>query len=430
MKYSVWLVVVLWALLSSAQANVPVFEIDTTDKTGVQIGQELGRAFKKAFPDIEKRYDSYLQTFVSQETFNQWIKERVTVLKPNIDKDYRDEVEGITSTWQIASRDQLGDGYLSLNEYWLLQLIPDVGRRTNCSGFGVWGNYAAGSTTLVGRNMDWRTNESLRSLQAITVYRNQKGGIVNIGFAGYVGIISGFNQDGLFLAHLDSPLRQPYPVLPPDDHSIVFDIRKALSTQSSIQSAAKALSRLPHAFSHNILMADRQSVQVLEQPPTPPAQLRTDKSDYRMEYYWDKTNQIAVVNCFTLANSAANCLASHDALRWNRFRTLARFTPEQPAEASKVINIMLDTANPFQEIFNARTVQSMVFIPETLKLYLYTVPVSGQHPQTINHQEISYLLPFEPNRTAHWFSALNVLIALSLVLLIGSVVYGEFMRKK
>ncbi|MBK8452750.1 MAG: C45 family peptidase [Thiofilum sp.] len=423
------LILLVWLLVGSAQANVPVFEIDTTDKTALQVGQELGRTFKKTFPDIEQRIDSYLKTFVTQDTFNQWIRERVTVLKPNIDQEYRDEVEGIASTWKISSRDQLGDGELSLNEYWLLQLIPDVGRRTNCSGFGVWGKAAVGGATLVGRNMDWRTSDALRSLQAITVYRNKKGGIVNIGFAGYVAIISGFNQDGLFLAHLDSPLRQPY-TIPANDSSIVFDLRKTLSTQGTIRAAAKELSRYPHAFSHNILLADRDSVQVLEQPPMPPAQLRTDQSDYRMDYYWGKTNQIAVVNCFVLASSAANCLESHDALRWNRFRTMANFTPQQPADVSKVMTIMLDQANPFQEIFNLLTVQSMVFVPETLKLYLYTVPISGQHIQPVRYQEFSHLLPFNSSTTSHWFNALNVLIVGALLLLIGAVGYGELMRKK
>ena len=186
-----------------ADGGIPIFRVDTADKSGREIGQELGTAFKQHFPDIEKRYDAYLSTFITQPLFNKWLQQRVQAVKPQIKQAYREEVEGIASRWQITTQDQLGDGLLSLNEYWFLLLIPDVGRQTNCSGFGVWGKASKSGQSVVGRNMDWHTNSDLRSLQAITVYHNKQGGMVNIGFAGYVGIISGFNQDGLYLAHLD-----------------------------------------------------------------------------------------------------------------------------------------------------------------------------------------------------------------------------------
>ena len=200
---------------SYAAGSIPVFHIDAEGKTGVEIGAALGKAVKEKFPEIDKKYDSYLASFVSQEVFNSWVQKRVNVVKPNIDKAYQDEVNTIISTWNFASQDKLGDGYLSLNEFWVIQLIPDVGRITNCSGFGVFGNFSALKAPIVGRNMDWRTTEALRSIQAITVYEYENRNVVNIGFAGYVGTISGFNSDGLFVAHLDSPLGNRYPK-PPD----------------------------------------------------------------------------------------------------------------------------------------------------------------------------------------------------------------------
>lgn len=409
-----------------ANGMLPVFHVDAKEQTAMNIGTTLGKAFKKHFPEIEKIYDSYLNSFVDQKQFNQWVQKRVNVIKPNIDPAYREEVNAIMSTWTISSWDQLGDGFLSENEFWVIQLIPDIGRRTNCAGFGVWGNFSALNSPIVGRNMDWTTTEALRSIQAITVYKYKNQSIVNIGFAGYVGIISGFNSQGLFVAHLDSPLGNPYPEPPIGDDAIVFDLRKVLETQNRISVAARDLSQQQYGFSHNILMADTFDVQVLEQPQGQQAHLRTDTSPLRIEMSWEKENQIAVVNCFALRNSPANCIKTVNSYRWHRFKTLAQFNRENQAQVKDVINIMFDTANPFQEIFNQKTVQSMVFTPKDKKLYLYSVPISGIHStHPVMHNMID-LLPTEPTKS--WLNPMNGLLLIVILILVSVLIYGESHR--
>ena len=412
-----------------ASSTLPVFHVDAKEQTGMDTGKILGKAFKKQFPTIEKIYDTYLASFVTQEQFNEWVQVRVNILKPNIDPAYRDEVNGIASTWTISSRDQLGDGFLSLNEFWVLQLIPDVGRRTNCSGFGVWGDFSALNSPIVGRNMDWITDEGLRSLQAITVYEYEEQTVVNIGFAGYMGVVSGFNREGLFVAHLDSPLGMRYPEPPIGDHAIVFDLRKVLETKNRISPAAKELSQHQYGFSHNILMADRFDIQVLEQPQGHPAHLRNNFSPLRTEMLWEKANQIAVVNCFVLKSSPANCITSSNNYRWHRFRTLAQFKRTNQAEVKDIINIMFDTSNPYQEIFNQKTVQSMVFTPKDKRLYLYTVPISGIHNSHPVMHEIIDLLPTTP-ASQSWFNPINGLLVLATLLLVVVIISGERSKKR
>ena len=217
--------------------------------------------------------------------------------------------------------------------------------------------------------------------------------MVNIGFAGYLGVISGFNQNGLFVAHVDSPLGEYYPDPPIGDRAIIFDLRQVLEKYSRISDAARGLSKFQYGFSHNILMADKKNVQVLEQPQGRPAHLRTDTSQLRTEKSWDKHDQIAVVNCFVLKDSPDNCINSVDDLRWHRFKTLAQFNRDHPAYRKDVVKIMFDAANPQQEIFNEKTVQSMVFTPSDQRLYLYTTPVSGKHPPYPVMTEITPFLP-------------------------------------
>jgi hypothetical protein len=139
MKIRHYSLILFLTISFEASATLPVFHVDAKEQTGVGIGTTLGKAFKKQFPEIEKIYDTYLASFIDQRQFNEWVQERVKVIKPNIDPAYRDEINAIASTWGISSQDQLGDGFLSENEFWVIQLIPDIGRQTNCSGFGVWG---------------------------------------------------------------------------------------------------------------------------------------------------------------------------------------------------------------------------------------------------------------------------------------------------
>ncbi len=416
----------IWFLILSFEvsATLPVFHVDAKDKTGVGIGTTLGKAFKKQFPEIEKIYDTYLASFVDQKQFNEWVQKRVNVIKPNIDPAYRDEVNAIASTWTLSSLDQLGDGFLSENEFWVIQLIPDVGRQTNCSGFGVWGNFSALNSPIVGRNMDWYTNEELRSLQAITVYEYDNQSIVNIGFAGYIGVISGFNSEGLFVAHLDSAIGKAYPEPPIGDDAIVFDLRKVLETQKRISMAARDLSKPQYGFSHNILMADTFDVQVLEQPQGQQAHLRSNTSPLKIGMSWGKVNQIAVVNCFVLKSSPANCISTVNRYRWHRFKTLAQFNRENQAQVKDVSNIMFDTANPLQEIFNQNTVQSMVFTPKDKRLYLYSVPISGIHSTHPVMHEIVGLLP-TAQVSKSWLNPITGLLVIASLLLVGVVIVGE-----
>ena len=119
------------------------------------------------FINFEKKLASYLAWLFSynQIFFDYIVAPRINAIKPNIDQRYRDEIDGIISGLVLSNMDTLGDGQLSMNEMWALQLIPDTLRGTNCSGFGVFGNCSASGSPIVGRKLDWSTNEDARSIR-------------------------------------------------------------------------------------------------------------------------------------------------------------------------------------------------------------------------------------------------------------------------
>lgn len=377
MKVTAILIIhILLIPVCSAVGSVPVFHVDAENKTGTEIGTALGSLIVAEFSDIEEKIDSYLKSFVSQDEFNYIIRRRLNAIRVNIDRKYRDEVRSMASLLVHSGKDRLGDGYLSLNEFWFFQLIPDIERQNSCSGFGVFKGCSASGTPIVGRNLEWTTTQALRSIQAITVYEYGKRVLVNIGFAGYLGVLSGFNDRGLFAAYMDSSMGMPYPDPPEGRHSAVFDIRKALETATSISDAGRILSRPLYPFGHNVLLADKRDVQVLEHPQGEAGKHRTTFSPLRIDISWDKPCQITVVNFFALKSSSNNVL---ETVKWRRFESLANYSRDNKAYIGDVMDIMFDTKKlPYSKrIFSEKTVQSMVFTPADRTLYLYTVPVSG-----------------------------------------------------
>ncbi|MGV7225175.1 MAG: C45 family autoproteolytic acyltransferase/hydrolase [Nitrospinales bacterium] len=376
---------ILWTGGSSYAATIPTFYVDARGKSGTEIGIALGDSIKTEFPNIEQKMDAYLAQFIgqiayqtsSQYLFAYYAVPRINAIKPNIEQRYKDEVNALGSHLVLSETDMLGDGNLSLNELWALQLITDIARETSCSGFGVFGDYSASGSPIVGRNLDWNTNEDLRSLQAITVYIYENRALVNIGFAGFVGVITGFNSNGLFAGILDSPMGGPYPD-PHDKASYVFDLRSALETRTKISEAANLMYNKQYAFSHNILFADTTDVQVLEHPQGLNGQLRSAESLLNFDLFWGKSKQIAVVNFFALPGYS-NERSSYNTERWYRFRELANFSVSNKAIVNDIQSIMLDTRNLYS-IFNSDTVQSVVFTPADRKLYMYA---KGIHTPTI-----------------------------------------------
>jgi len=347
-------------------ADVPVIRLDPTAvTTWEKRGQMMGDAVKAEFPNIEHTIDSYLADLVEyqQAIFDNYIR-RMPKIRDNISQAYVEEVNGLYSRFtSISATSILGDGLLSHEEFWGFQLIPDIGRWTNCSGFGVFGDYSSSGKPIVGRNLDWPVTNDAKQIQAIIVYQWGEGvEVVNIGFAGFLGVITGYNSSGLFAGIFDSDMGGAYPTLT-NQRSYVFDLRYVLESFSSIADASTYLSSQPYAFSHNILLADKTDVHVLEHPEGVNAQLRTATTPLRSDISWGKTNQIAVVNFF-VSQGFSNGARSWNYDRWDRLRTLAKFDDISKATVDEVKSVMHDTANgPYNQIFNRLTVQSMVFTP-------------------------------------------------------------------
>lgn len=368
---------------SATEGKIPVIHINTENLSPLDVGLEIGRQSKLLFPDIEARYDSYLMAIFNQMGFDDLLRDRLPKLKSHIDSSYQKEMEGIASSWTLIHNNKLGDGYLSWDEYWVLNLLADIGLPANGTGFGVLNAVSRENSTIIGRNLDLQSTPEMRALQAITVYEYDNYAVVNIGFAGIISVLNGFNDSGLFLAHFnaasDLSYQNPYPARQEAGKVIQahgFAIRKALETMTSVRKATNILAKNTYGISSNILIADKKNIQILEYTPVGSVQIRSWDSETHANKQWNSPSQLAVVDCHVLKSGSGNCERAKDTFRWERLRAQAIFTKNNQAGVQDIAGIMLDSHNQYYEILAADTLQSMIYLPGTGHLYLYAAPVN------------------------------------------------------
>ncbi|CAA6805013.1 MAG: Unknown protein, partial [uncultured Thiotrichaceae bacterium] len=377
--------------------HLPVIRIQAQGLTPLQTGLETGRQVKAQFPDIEQRYDAWLATLFSRSELDIILRQQLPVLVKQLDESSRAELQGISGAWSLSAVNKAGDGQLSLDEYHLLNLLPDLGLLPNGIGFGIYGTTSVDGNPVVGRNLDWAGNAELQNLQVITVYENEQHSFVTIGFAGMITLFSGFNDQGLFISLLNAAPYSPYNnhnrlknILPPYS----FEWRKALTSQSTVTGAIRYLDAQKYAVAHSVLIADKKIIQVLEySPQTSQGYVRRWNSQIHSGKTWEHPNQIAAVNCLMLAGMPDTCGLPGNTVRWERLNKLAALSdPKHPADPQTVAQILFDQANRSYELFNTNTLQSLYYSPVSGSLHLYAQTNGSAHPVSPLHQPYLDLL--------------------------------------
>ena len=415
--------------------KIPIIRVVAEHLAPLDIGLEIGSQSKNLFPDIESRYDRYLMTILSQLGFDDILSNRLPKLRNSIEPGYQKELEGIASSWSLIHDNKLGDGFLSWDEYWLLNLLPDIGLASSGVGFGVLGQLTSESGPIVGRNLNLKSTPELRSLQAITVYEYDDNAVVNIGFAGIVSVLTGFNESGLYIAHFNVAFSPFYQNAYREEKSTReavkahgFVLRRALETYASTRQATRFIAKMGTGIGSNTLIADNKNIQVLEQSGSGKVAVRRWSSRTHPGKLWDRESQIAVVDCFALITMPNNCRRAKDSYRWDRLRSLAGFTSTKKAGVQDVAHIMLDNSNKYYEILAENTIQSMIYLPDSGYLYLYSAPVNSTGDSVgnaVNHHP-SYQVYFKDvmppklhkpsNKASYfwWITGLVLLLMLSL----------------
>lgn len=288
----------------------------TKGLTHRQIGTAYAQGILKLVPDYPALIDSYLSELIFSKTFYEEMLFRAEDLMPMMNPDYREEIEGMASVICKNTPSIRGDHRLSRIEFYIYNFFPDIFRATQCNFIAVYGSRSSTHQTLLSRNLDWYGGAENELPKIQTFFRLQEPNktVYMIGFLGYVGLLTGFNNDHVFAAVLDSGTGGSYTT--EGKRSYAMDLRCALETQSSLIGVADYMKdwQKHYTFNHLIALADPKSAAVLENNISG---LRTTKnriqralrySNSRLNkgISWRFTDAIAAVNSFLLYGNADN----------------------------------------------------------------------------------------------------------------------------
>ncbi|EPR09490.1 C45 family autoproteolytic acyltransferase/hydolase [Ruminiclostridium papyrosolvens] len=373
------------------------------EKSHEKIGKEYGSKILKAVPEYEAIVDSYLAEITSNDEVYNLMLQRVNDIIPQIDKDYVDEIKGVASNFTGKNDNVRGDGKLSTGEMFLMNLCPDVVRPSQCCAAGVYGDKSENNDNISMRILDWHagSENQLARIQSVVTFKNLKKSICTIGYLGYMGCISAFNDNKVFGAILDSHTGEPY--TSQGKRSYPFDLRHALENYTTLNGVAAYL-KSPvrnYTYSHLIFLSDAKVTKVLENNISDKEnslrEVRTEKSQLNEGISWDINNAIGCVNSFILKGNLDN--HSDNPSNTNRLYSMKKVLKEQGEKVT--FDNMKAVASYYQgeepgpqiegDLYNTSTQQIMVFEPAKNRYEVFFRPATGNLPKVPAFEKIPVL---------------------------------------
>jgi hypothetical protein len=378
----------------------------TRGATPRQMGVAYGKKIQEVIPNFETIVDSYISEVTFVPPIYQILIARSQNLKAGIDPAYREEIEGLASTFSGADRNWFNDGRISTDEVYLLNLMGDVWRLTECAGAAVWGPRSATGKCITARLFDWSGGKmnQLTKIPAVTTIKNGDKSVCLIGYLGYLAAISGFNQQGVFGGVLDCQSGAG-PYRSGGKRSYMLDLRYALEHYKTLDEVGAFLIDPANQYTvnHLIFLSDPNVSKVVENNFSGSGTnmrraLRTDTSPLNPGVTWDLPNAIGVVNSFVLEGNQDN----HTMLGYNteRWATLKREIPakgdtvsfEQLKQIATFHTDQFPGAQDAGDIYCGANQTIILFEPSTFHLEIAFKPRDGSplpaqpvfNPVTVN----------------------------------------------
>ncbi len=353
------------------------------------IGKEFARGILSVVPDYEALVDSYIAENLFKSEYNEafW---RVDDIKTQIDKEYREEIEGMSEVFSGGDKNVRGDNKISKDEFFMFNLFLDVIRSTQCSFVSVFGSQSSTGKTITGRILDWYggNKNQLPRIQAVMTIKNKTGSIYSIGYMGFMGIITGFNDRKIFAAVQESTSGAAYSSA--GKRSYPLDLRYALENTDKMETTINFMKdeNKQYAVNHLIVFSDPDESKVLENnfsgrgtgAGRVKRAVRTDESKLNKGITWGIKDAVASVNSFILEGSTDNHTRNKfNTRRWKYIKE--QLSGRQSNLSSEDIkNIMTYTKGSPRALLDTRylytkaTLSMTVFQPDTLSLEIYFVP--------------------------------------------------------
>ena len=271
--------------------------MEFNDSTHREMWSMYTQKLLELFPSLEADYDARFANSMSPEAYY-YRMHKLQYLIPQVPQEFRDEIEGMASNFSGGRENLPGDGKLSIDELYYVNLYIDIIMARGCSAISVFGPASVTGSNMIARLVDWYPRKD----NAVFTIKNGDRSFVNI--ARLLSVMAGtaFNDDGVFVALLAAGPAPPVDFESVSYRSVVIDIRYALERYSTLEEMGEYLSNQKYTYSHQIFLADSKTSKVLENNLLEGGKraLRGADSELGERVDWEFDHAVAAVNTFFL----------------------------------------------------------------------------------------------------------------------------------
>jgi hypothetical protein len=365
----------------SWNGHFTIVQMTFNDSTHEEMWALYAEKLLDRFPTIEADYDAWLTGMMNRTTYEEHFK-KLHYLKPQVPPEYRAELKGMASRFSGGNENVRGDGKLSLDELYYINLYVDIMMARGCSAISVFGSSSMTGTNMMARLVDWYPRKD----NAVFIIRNGNKSIGNVARLLSVTAGTAFNRNGVFAAILDGGWSPPVDFRNKRYRSILTDIRYALENYGTLDEIAAFLSEQEYTFSHEIFLGDSRTGGVLENNMLAGGDRSVRRADSILGegVVWEHPDAVVAVNTFFLEQ---NYRGQGVDPRWTNLRRqiAKKLRDSEGGEAGKItfnelkaIATFYDRARPeaypgsnYGDIYNSRTRHIVLFEPATFHLELF-----------------------------------------------------------
>jgi hypothetical protein len=197
--------------------------------------------------EIRRVTDStlYVVGFVYSIAKGSWflndIRDAWKRLEPHCDPDYMEELKGLAE----------GSG-IAYEEMKIANIFPEL---FHCSGFAISGDATVGGKLYHGRVLDYMTEIGLQNVQVdFITKKNGCNGTLNVGYAGFIGCVSGMNDKQISLGEMGGRGEGNW-----DGTPMAFLMRRVLEKADTLEQAQKIFSDAKRTCEYYYVIADGKS---------------------------------------------------------------------------------------------------------------------------------------------------------------------------
>ena len=313
--------------------------LDEEKGTPYEAGLAYGTAISEIYPDFGTGLEPYLyenirEAFPDIEDDFSPVEVRMRALFDSIDPHYQEEVRGLADGLGITEHGIVPDGEISCEELMLAQIIPDCLRPTACSGLALWGEKTATGDMMGVRCLEWDlgSDRSMCRIHTVLRIRNHEKSITSITFLGLFDVLSGVNDDGIFMSMYDSGSDKEFSYEGKTCYS--FALRHCLEEYTTARDCGEYMVENSERFtwSHNIMIYDGREVYcaedaagALQDSGEGFSALRDNTTPIMKGLSWDSPDSLCVINSFLTEGNYDNISGSRvNAVRFSKYNEFVK----------------------------------------------------------------------------------------------------------